>query len=382
MARKQLQSGAVSIFAVMFSALLLTVLTIGFIKLVVSDQQQASNNDLSQSAYDSALAGVEDAKRLIKASIDGRPNAVMALANFSDDCRVIARGGVNGNHDDAETMVQTKTGVGGGSNYNQAYSCVKVNMLTDDYLYRSTEGSTQLVPIKAQQEFTKVVIDWYDQEDVSQSESPTAPAASNGLTAKAKWGDRTPPLMRVQLITPGADFNLTSLDSSAASQTVIMRPSELVSGQPDNQVSLSPSVRARAVDEGQFDNSTDNIACSKEFAFSASYSCRAVLDLDRTLTPEESANAFLRINTIYKGASVRVQLLAADGSVVKFDGVQPVVDSTGRAANLYRRVEARLKIGSDFPYPDGAVDVVNSLCKNFAVIDDSAIYGESPHCNP
>ncbi len=60
------QRGAVSIFAVVFSALLLTILTVGFIRLMVSAQQRAINNDLSQSAYDAALAGVEDAKRAVR----------------------------------------------------------------------------------------------------------------------------------------------------------------------------------------------------------------------------------------------------------------------------------------------------------------------------
>ena len=43
--------------------MLLTIVTIGFIKLMIMDQRQSSNSDMSQSAYDAALAGAEDAKR-------------------------------------------------------------------------------------------------------------------------------------------------------------------------------------------------------------------------------------------------------------------------------------------------------------------------------
>ena len=55
---KRKESGAASLFAVIFSAMLLTILAAGFVKLMLKDQQQAINNDLSQSAYDAALAGV------------------------------------------------------------------------------------------------------------------------------------------------------------------------------------------------------------------------------------------------------------------------------------------------------------------------------------
>ena len=79
MGKNARQSGAVSLFAVIFGAMLLTIVTIGFIKLMIMDQQQSSNNDLSQSAYDAALAGVEDAKRVVRAAQTGNIQAAGVL---------------------------------------------------------------------------------------------------------------------------------------------------------------------------------------------------------------------------------------------------------------------------------------------------------------
>jgi hypothetical protein len=71
--------------------------------------------------------------------------------------------------------------------------------------------------------------------------------------------------------------------------------------------------------------------------------------------------------------SIKVSLRSDLGSTVNFNGVQPVVDSTGRANDLFRRVRAHLGLGdSSFPYPTYAVDVANDLCKNFSVDIDGA----------
>ena len=45
MGRYARQSGAVSLFAVIFGAMLLTSVTIGFMRLMLMDQRQALDND-------------------------------------------------------------------------------------------------------------------------------------------------------------------------------------------------------------------------------------------------------------------------------------------------------------------------------------------------
>lgn len=372
------QSGAVSIFAVIFSAMLLTILTVGFIKFMVRDQQQASSNDLSQSAYDAAIAGVEDAKRLIKLAHEGDDTARYALANYSTDCRVIARGGIGGSPDGAETIIKTSQS-SDGNDFDQAYTCVKINMLTNDYLYESTEGKGQIIPLKSSGDFNKIVVEWFTEDDLSTGGVISSPPSesANDLPTKSSWGENTPPMMRVQLINPGSSFSVETLDSAEVSQTAFIKPI-VVGGSTSSPIAMTPDIRSRATAVGAtINNNFESISCSNNLETNDGFSCRAVLELssdtdaDRVISAGASNNAFLRLSTIYRGANVRVQLMN-DDTVVSFNGVQPAVDSTGRASSLFRRVEARLRIGDDFPYPDSSIDIMNSLCKNFSVTDERA----------
>lgn len=367
---KRFVEGAVSIFSVVFAALLLTVLTVGFIGLMISEQQRSSNNDLSQSAYDSALAGVEDAKRAIRACSAGNNSACVAIYAI-DDCKVVARSGVAGDLTADETIVRSN--ISSGEQFNQAYTCVNIAMDTEDYLYSAKEGLAEIIPLRSKGDFDQIIIEWYTSTDAGSGAQAMA-HSGNLLPKKEDWPATAPPVIRAQLITPGASFSVASLDGRDASQTVFVKPSAAVGGETSNTVTISPGIHPRPVDSEEFNNNPQPISCSREYSNSG-YSCKVVLDLGRSVSSADSKNAFLRLNTIYRGASVRVQLASSGGGIAKFDGVQPMVDSTGRASDLFRRVEARLKVGDDFPYPNYSADVANSLCKDFSVYATGSVAG-------
>ena len=367
MGRYARQSGAVSLFAVIFGAMLLTIVTIGFMRLMLMDQRQASDNDLSQSAYDAALAGIEDAKRVVRAAQTGNMQAAGVLSG-PINCNMVAASGVVGGSTSGETIIQT--GSGAGKKFDQAYTCVKIAMQSQDFIYKAIEDKSQLISLRAVSSFNKIVIEWYRRDDESNLNAANAVnteiSTTGELPTKDKWNSNTPPLVRAQVISPGSTFNLATLDTTGV--TSFLRPNVLrsdVVSQSGTVVSGKPSDHPRATDGNEHNNGTNIVSCSKTFRFSGEYSCKAVIDVDEV--PAGSESAFLRLVSIYKGGSIKVSLQKSDGTTVNFDGVQPIVDSTGRASNLFRRVEARLQIGDDFAYPDNAVELKNSLCKDFAI---------------
>lgn len=66
----------------------------------------------------------------------------------------------------------------------------------------------------------------------------------------------------------------------------------------------------------------------------------------------------------------RVELLNNLNNIVTFDGVQPSIDSTGRANDLFRRVESRVEIGqADLPAPINSVYTSGVFCKAMTIRD-------------
>ena len=378
-----LQRGSASLFAVVFSTLLLTVLTVGFVRLMIIDQHQATNNNLSQSAYDAALAGVEDAKRVVRAAQLGNAQAMQALTDYGNTCQMIRRSGVIQGSAEAETIIASGTSSTGQA-FDQAYTCVKIDMNTPDFLYKSIEDKSQLIPLRATGEFDTVVVEWYKRDDEGNiGKDATSPAgestASDALYNKQTWGANTPALMRAQIINPGETMSLGHFDATGA--TAFMRPHVPKSDVSDTNLysgtAFSVAATPRATDGQAHDNGVTVSMCSRSFKFSGMYSCKASIHVG-TVSQKASLNAFLRLTPLYKGASVKVSLKNSD-KIISFDGVQPAVDSTGRASNLFRRVEARLQIGDDFSYPENAVELLNNLCKDFSVTNTGHSYGD---CKP
>ena len=373
--------GMVSLFVVIFSSLLLTVLSVGFIRLMIQEQQAAANNDLSQSAYDSAVAGVEDGKRVLKKCADGSDVACNAIAK--NQCDTVTSAQVISSGQDE---VKIRSSGSQDTSMNQAYTCVKVNANTDDVLVNLREGQSMVVPLKAVGEFKKIRLSWmhkntggstYVGGDADKLEPPTA-GEYQSLPPKNEWNESAASLLRAQTVLPpsGSFGSVEEFDTKAVS-TTFLRPAN-VNNRPfptENGFSTQPVMIGVARAAGSEAGVTTNprpVACSSTEYDQGGYACREVLEVDGASIPPSNI-ASLRLTSLYRDTSVRIELLAANNQVVKFDGVQPEVDSTGRASNVFRRISSRVSLAMGLTaYPEYAVDTTDGLCKDFYVTAQDA----------
>lgn len=391
--RQYKQQGLVSLFVVIFAALLMTVVTVGFVQLMVKDQQQATSSDLSQSAYDSAQAGVEDAKRLLlldQACRNGTASPsvnCLAITNAltpqpgdsETSCDTLSRAGiVNGTVD--ETIIQQSTG-DSAADLDQAYTCVKVVVNTDDYKGEVGVNQSDVVPITGASTFDSVEVSWFSREDVSTAGSNPAidlPVSGTDISLPVvgtTWVQNRPSLLRTQLIQLGGGFKLSEFDTEtnggSNSNTLFLYPSR-----------IGTMNKAFALDGRRSNlNAPQLVRCNTSFV-AGEYACTTTIQLPVPVDGNVAQrNAYLRLSGLYNGAHYQLKLKNG-GADVKFSGVQPQIDSTGRANDMFRRVKARVELKGDFTYPEAAIDMQGNLCKNFTITDQDSGFTGSATCTP
>lgn len=407
------KKGAASLYVVIFATILFGVITLSFIRIILSESSQTSNDDLSQSAYDSALAGVEDAKIAVnqyyqclsKGSGEKCDQAHQDML-FKQECEEEVSGEnviglakyLYANYNNGEVKIQeTSNGTDGNSNgTEQAYTCVTISDVTEDYRSTLTSDTrTRVIPIVVNNSsfgnitlanIKKIEFSWY-----SETNGTVFSNLSNGGKFKEKTESTTPPVISLSVLATKNKININDFnsDSNLNFSTAILLPSDAGSlpdslqarRQPDGSFtpgdpndSNDPLRQQNTIDSGglmyyaQASAGVNNpklVRCThSEFA------CSVTLDLQTSAASNylyqatggnpAGGNLMLVVSMPY-GDTVTdfmVKLTDINGNVINFDGAQIKVDSTGRANQLVRRVETRLDPADIFfPYPQFALEL-------------------------
>lgn len=380
------QTGAVSIFVVVFSALLIIIITISFIRIMLQGQQQATLNDLSKSALDSAYAGVEDAKRVIheyyKLSCDIMSPRIGRCAVLDRELNNPESAGSLWTDCDRVKVLLGKTAgqevpviIGSADDkLNQAYTCVKIQMEPKDYrgtLKQSESRMIRLQPASGTVDDVKRIrLQWYSKQPGLSSINLTGLLNGQTYNLPRVWPSTRPPILRVQLLQYGDNFQMDNFDSSSSyNATLFLLPS-------------NRTLDARFVTDTRRNGSQADKEVKCDLNIPGTYVCDVGIELPFISGGSGSLitkkGAYLNITQYYSSlnSDFRLTMLNASGDEIPFGNVQSVVDSTGRANDNFRRIQSRIDIGwTTVPIPV-AVDVTKSLCKDFKIVDGDPQVGE------
>ncbi len=430
------KKGAASFYIVAFSTLILVIIAASFTAVVLSELARTANDDLSQSAYDSALAGIEDAKLAYYNYLQCLNKGASALVPTPDskvecgeiiywvenaDCDMVAKIlGRIGENDNKEVMIEESTGTSGKNNMQQAYTCVKFSKKLRDYRSTLTEAdSTKVVRVRlgdgiSANDIERVKISWFSEDDRSSTgkfEPRFSNVSGNGIKFPALKNSDTdvavPPMISVGLVQTAEEFSVDQFETTTSSgtnrATVFLVPtgtgnllterskdtaekndyfgnyiSAYGSGASKDDI-VSKSILIKSNDR-KVKNLPIAVYCDTE---SSEFACSAMLELPNVIASDTSSkrsdDTFMFVVSLpygqpnasfslefYCKASVACgkEVVVSDSGETEqqpatLEAMQIAIDSTGRANNLYRRVQVRLDSEDMyFPYPLYALELL------------------------
>lgn len=409
------ESGQASMVTVAMFMMLFAAIAVSFTFVVISASRQALNDSLQSSAKIAAESGVEDAKRLIIYCYNKRsggsyttpdaqqlcPKVIGKLSTELEgmDCDYILKpmhdngtiSSVEKEDNGRGYRVKVGDNSGGKNENNEYYQCLKIATKTDNYQgIVNNLGKSVIVPLRVVDGsnqaavIAKLEIEWHRNVTGNDGDNQASMngATGTGLPPANIWNNSNrPAVLRVERVGVPRKAGGFSLNDLADSDTALtLRPSENGSSnyRLGDYTPQYPSGRNNIAPNNQYGGKAPIVEVKCD---GADYACKTIFEdsLDTTKT-----DYYLRINAIYRSTHFKITAYDKNGSKLYFDGVQPLVDVTGRSSDSFSRIQARLKPSFDKNadstnwWPEYVIDTNGKVCKDIEVQYDT---GED-RCQP
>jgi len=385
----QSQAGFVSMFTLLFFIVVATIVTVGFLRLVLIESQQAQNNSSSNSALAAARAGIEDGKRVILLyKTDPAYKTAIDSAISSSSCDAIYSDATISGALDIDPTGRVKTD----GLEEQYYTCMKITMNTTTYEAPASTTKSVMVPLDAATGFSKLRVSWHNtsgDKDGGLSPSPVAVPANNPDVDELN-ASGLPTFMRMQLIKVPNTTTPTGVVSATGffKTSVASAPSSVL----DAALYLSYDYPSPGVTHFPKNATIGAVSCNGALA----YACSVTLNLanfngfvstvDPAITDVANNRYFLRLTPMHSSVQTQVEMLDASDTALTYEMVQPEIDVTGKSGNTLRRLKARVKFTPDTTSLEYVVEAKGdgsdgNICKAFQVgAAAGSIAGEPANC--
>jgi Tfp pilus assembly protein PilX len=338
------QQGFVSIMVTMVIMGILVLITVGFATLVRREQKQSLDRQLSTQAFYAAESGINDAVK----AINDNPTALPTAINCTDD--TLTKPPYN--------YSKTLNGAA-----NVTYTCVLFNDKPNILEYSSVkEDNSFIVPLKSGAPISSITIGWKDGSDPTSPSTLAANSPSHILPARG---------------TTDPEYNVKDGIGMVRATVMPVGPGGSI---PDTNTLINNAKTFFLYPNSAGSNSknySDNGAfidgkCSTPGTITGMQCESTINGLSGVDT------AYLRIRAMYNTVSVKI---AVNGGAASLSGAQIVVDSTGKAQDVLRRIQVRVPNSQSYKYSGFALQSLDTICKRMrvwpgnAAIDTPVGYG-------
>ncbi len=343
MRRTNNQSGMVSLVICMLLMIIISLLTLSFATLSRREQRQVLDNQLSTQAFYAAETGINDAAKAIQ---DG------TLTTDIGDCSASEQAKVN------------PTGTTGvlDANSNISRTCVFVDQTPSqiDDVVGETASTVFLVSATG---LSSIDIYWENDSAVATPVFPaTIDTAGGAFSADAAWNSSTPGVLMVQLIP--ATFPTTRAAISGGAVYIFGYPSSSAS-----QTATGTASNGSILSGGC---ASSNTSAPNNWP----RQCKVTIN-------GLSGQYYIRMRAIYDPVHATIEGKDAGGARLPFVGAQVLIDSTGRANDVTKRIKIYKPLRGNASLPSSALEIGEDLCKRLlsepgATTTDSGISSCQP----
>lgn len=346
------EQGFASIVIAIVLVLVLSLTTIGFAQLMRNEQRSALDKQLSNQAYYAAESGINDASKAIN---NGFSEAKTECGPLPAD-------------DNRSGAAQLKTS-SVGNNSGASYTCLLINPFPDELkylIYKEEPRATQITGANPSNPaetvlINSIVVGWED-ESANTSFAPNPDPGYRFDTATA-W--KHTGLLKITL-TPLTSAGINRDKLTKETYTAYLYPN---TSSPSNPPTYSYGSGLNK-DGGVILNGN----CHVNNRTRAGQSYCAV-----EITGLASGNYLMTMSSVYQNSKVTVLAKGEGGSALKIKNAQTVIDSTGKAQDVLRRVQARISTRNDYVPPAGT-EAALSICKQLQLTPDSGSSGSPDVC--
>lgn len=326
----------ISLVICMLLMIIISLMTLSFATLSRREQRQALDKQLSTQAFYAAETGINDAA---KALLDNP-----SLGDVTD-CS------------DAE-QAKINTGISGvlDVNSNVVRTCVLIDQTPSQINDVVGESSSTVFPISASGMATLEVY-WENDSAVSSPVYPATVDPAGAFPADASWNNNTPGVLAIQLIP--ANF-------------------------PTNRASIASGMKYFFGFPSQ-SNGTQSASAATPNGTILTGGC-VVTNLPRQckiIINNLSGAYYVRLKAFYDPVLATLVAKDAGGAQLAFSGAQVLIDATGRASDITKRVKIYKPLWISSSLPSSVLEIGDDLCKRLlsnpnGTTTDSAI----PSCDP
>jgi Tfp pilus assembly protein PilX len=321
------QSGFVSIVVCLIIMVILTLVTIGFSKLMGRAQRQALDRQLSTQAFYAAESGVNDALLAYKSNPASISKLCSPVKNILDE------------------SVSSTCVFSDGNPTSVEYDKVGTNPVVIPIHTYDSSGARALP--------NNITITWSPDGGGSAS-TPVPSGYPKVFPSYSGWNASKPIGVAKVGIIPFKDF------AGGRGETI----NNYGSFEAYPYATSGAGDIAYIATTGTSFGSTVNAKCEPA---PAQAQCSVSVNTSLGLTPPSfGGDLYLSLSSIYKNSKFVVTATGADSRPMTFADVQLVVDSTGKSTDVLRRIRVRKPLSNNkYTYPDSALKSTGpgGICK-------------------